>query len=114
MLASTPSTDHKPTLALPELVTACAGTANEQARATVEALLREVLHCRKVLAEMKAFVAGFTVDGIVVERMAGVCAMSLAAIMSGMGDLKTFKLLRCALVRRLLRFGHCLVCTCAC
>jgi hypothetical protein len=92
-----------------------AGTANEQARATVEALLVKTLACRKVLAEVKARVEGFAVDSIVVERMAAVCAMALGCIMSGMGDLKTFKLLRCAMpldcYQRLQMFtNHCLTC----
>ena len=72
------------------------GTALEPARALVEALLLEALECREVLEEVRALVAGFAVDVVVVERMAGICAMALGSIMSGMGDLRTFKLLRCA------------------
>jgi hypothetical protein len=72
-----------------------AGTASEKARETVEKLLLETLSCRKILAEMKAMVSGFAIDAIIVERMVALCAMSLGCIMSGMGDLRTFKLLRC-------------------
>lgn len=55
-----------------------------------------ILQCRKTLAEIKATVEGFSIDAIIVERMAAVCAMALGAVMSGMGDLKTFKLMRWA------------------
>lgn len=72
------------------------GTALEPARALVEKLLLEALECREVLEDVRALVAGFAVDVVVVERMVGVCAMALGSIMSGMGDLRTFKLLRCA------------------
>ena len=72
-----------------------AGTAVEEARATLQAMLLYILQCRKTLAEIKVAVPGFSIDAIVVERMAAVCAMALGAVMSGMGDLKTFKLLRC-------------------
>lgn len=75
----------------------CAGTAVEEARATLQAMLLYILQCRKTLAEIKVAVPGFSIDAIVVERMAAVCAMALGAVMSGMGDLKTFKLLRYAL-----------------
>ena len=75
---------------------AFAGTALEPARALVEKLLLEVLECRNVLADIRALVAGFAVDVVIVERMVGICAMALGCIMSGMGDLRTFKLLRCA------------------
>ena len=68
----------------------------EEARATLQAMLLYTLQCRKTLAEIKVAVPGFSIDAIVVERMAAVCAMALGAVMSGMGDLKTFKLLRCA------------------
>lgn len=67
----------------------------EEARATLQAMLLYTLQCRKTLAEIKVAVPGFSIDAIVVERMAAVCAMALGAVMSGMGDLKTFKLLRC-------------------
>lgn len=73
------------------------GTANKEARDTVEAVLLDLLDCRRVLAEMKAQIAGLAIDAIVLERLVAVCAMALGSIMSGMGDLKTFKLLRCAL-----------------
>jgi hypothetical protein len=79
-----------------------AGTAVEEARATLQAMLLYVLQCRKTLAEIKVAVPGFSIDAMVVERMAAVCAMALGAVMSGMGDLKTFKLLRCALICRFL------------
>lgn len=73
-----------------------AGTAVEEARATLQAMLLYILQCRKTLADIKVAVPGFSIDAIVVERMAAVCAMALGAVMSGMGDLKTFKVLRCA------------------
>jgi hypothetical protein len=80
-----------------------AGTAVEEARATLQAMLLYVLQCRKTLAEIKVAVPGFSIDAMVVERMAAVCAMALGAVMSGMGDLKTFKLLRCSLICRFMR-----------
>lgn len=73
-----------------------AGTAVEEARATLQEMIIYILQCRKTLAEIKAAVEGFSIDVIIIERMAAVCAMALGSVMSGMGDLKTFKLLRCA------------------
>jgi hypothetical protein len=60
----------------------------------VEKLLLEMLEYRNTFAEMRALVTGFSIDAIIVERMVGICAMALGCIMSGMGDLRTFKLLR--------------------
>jgi hypothetical protein len=76
--------------------TQVAGTAAEPARALLEKLLLEMLEFRNTFAEMRALVTGFSIDAIIVERMVGICAMSLGCVMSGMGDLRTFKLLRCA------------------
>ena len=83
----------------------------EEARATLQAMLLYILQCRKTLAEIKVAVPGFSIDAIVVERMAAVCAMALGAVMSGMGDLKTFKLLRYALTHTRSCTQHLSLCT---